>query len=363
MHGGRATARERQDRAAQKLAEKAQRESEECYRLLADHAEDFVGFNDAKGNRLYMSPSYFRRTGWTPNDLRSSSWRKRLHPDEVEMIRRTRTANLAGQATTIEHRVRCRDGSWIWVENRCKPVLDERGKVRRLVVWSRDITERKRLESEVLRISEGERQRFAADLHDGIRQELLGIGLITMELRRELERARDPLAARIREIESLINTAAVHTRDVALGINPVVSHGRGLMNALRDLVTATARKHGVRCAFSCPRPLIVGDSFTANQIFRIAQEALHNAATHAHATRISVRLAERAGEIALSIRDNGCGLPADVAAAPGMGLRVMKYRAGLIQGNITIRARRGRGTEVVCRVPKPARPQRRRQAG
>ncbi len=341
-----------EDITARKKAEQALRESEERYRLLADYSEDFVALNDAKGNRIYMSPSYFRRTGWSPEDLSSSSWKTRLHPDELPMIARARAANLAGETTSIEHRVRCRDGSWIWAENRCKPVLDANGKVQHMVVWARDITERKRLESEVLRISEGERQRVAADLHDGVRQELLGIGLILMDLRVDLEHAHDPLARKLREIESMLAEAAAHTREVALGINPMVSHGRGLVSALRGLTMITARKYRVRISFACPTPVLIEDPVVANEVYRIAQEALLNAARHARAKRITLRFTGNRKEVSLAVRDDGRGLPANVAAKPGMGLRLIKYRAGLIHGQLNIQCRRGGGTEVVLRVAR-----------
>lgn len=341
-----------EDITARKKAEQATRESEGRYRLLADYSEDFVALNDAQGHRIYMSPSYFRRTGWSPEDMRSSSWKSRLHPDELPMIARARAANLAGEATLIEHRVRCRDGSWIWAENRCKPVLDAKGKVQHMVVWARDITERKRLEGEVLRISEGERQRVAADLHDGVRQELLGIGLLLMDLRVKLEHARDPIGRKLREIESMLTEAAAHTREVALGINPMVSHGRGLVSALRGLATAIARQHGVRISLTCPNPVTIEDPVVANEVYRIAQEALLNAARHAGAKRITVRFTGNKKEVNLAVRDDGCGLPANVAAKPGMGLRLMKYRAGLIHGQLNIQPRRGGGTEVALSVAR-----------
>lgn len=127
-------------------AEQALRESEERYRLLADNAEDFVTLNDTQGNRLYVSPSFYRVTGWTPDEVQRSSWRARLHPEDMPLVEQARAANLAGQITTIEHRFRCRDGSWIWVESRCKPIFGADGKVEHLLLWSRDITARKRAE-------------------------------------------------------------------------------------------------------------------------------------------------------------------------------------------------------------------------
>lgn len=122
-------------------------EQDERYRLLADYAEDFVSLNDTEGNRLYVSPSFYRRTGWTPAEVQSSDWRARLHPEDLVLVERTRAANLAGETTCIEYRVHCRDGSWIWVEARCKPVTDAAGKVQRILLWAREITERKRAEA------------------------------------------------------------------------------------------------------------------------------------------------------------------------------------------------------------------------
>lgn len=121
-------------------------ESEAHYRLLADAADDFVSLHDTEGRRLYVSPSYHRVTGWTPEEIQSTDWRTRVHADDLPQVERTRAANLAGETTTIEHRLRCRDGRWLWVETRCKPILGRDGKVQQLLVWGRDITERKRVE-------------------------------------------------------------------------------------------------------------------------------------------------------------------------------------------------------------------------
>ena len=125
-------------------------ESEARYRLLADAAEDFVTLNETEGPWLYVSPSYYRVTGWTPEEIQSTDWRTRLHADDLPQIERTRAANLAGETTTIEHRIRCRDGRWIWVESRCKPILGRDGKVQRLLVWAREVTERKQVEAQFL---------------------------------------------------------------------------------------------------------------------------------------------------------------------------------------------------------------------
>ena len=130
-----------------KIAEDALQASETRYRLLADNTDDFVSLVDTQGNRLYFSPSYFRVTGWTPEEIQRTDWRVRLHPDELPMIEQTRAANLAGETTTIEHRVRCKTGAWLWVELKCKPLMGPDGRVQQLLLWGRDITDRKRTES------------------------------------------------------------------------------------------------------------------------------------------------------------------------------------------------------------------------
>ena len=177
---------------------------------------------------------------------------------------------------------------------------------------------------------------------------------LTNVLRQDMEVAGDPLAPQAARIERAISAAAGQTRQVARGMNPVVADGAGLMHALRELAAETARVRQVACTFHCPPPVSIENPTTANELFRIAQEAAFNAGRHSHAKRITLRLRETRGEIELAVVDNGRGLPADLGKARGMGLRVMQYRAGIIGGRLAIEPRRRGGTEVICRIPKTA---------
>ncbi len=143
----------RRDESDRIRAESALRESEGRYRLLAENADDLVTLLDPQENRLYISPSFFRVTGWQPEDILGSPWDARLHPEDISRIRQSREENLAGQTTLIEHRIRCRDGSWIWVEARCKPLFDPAGRVIQLLNWQHDITQRKAHEREIERLT------------------------------------------------------------------------------------------------------------------------------------------------------------------------------------------------------------------
>ena len=215
----------------------------------------------------------------------------------------------------------------------------------------RDISGRKTLEAEVLRISAEERQRMAADLHDGICQDLVGIGLAANVLQKEMQEAEDPHAERVGEIEAATLRVAAEARQLARGMSPVVPEGIGLMAALRQLAARTAATHRIKCPFFCRETVQVEDPVVANQLYRIAQEAIHNAVRHGSAKRIALHFGTDRRGIVLAVKDDGDGLPSERADGPGLGLRVMKYRAALIRAGIIIRPRsRGRGTEVICRL-------------
>ncbi|MFA5190613.1 MAG: PAS domain S-box protein [Verrucomicrobiia bacterium] len=148
-----------EDITARKEAEEALRESEARYRLLAENVEDFVTLLDAQENRLYISPSFYRVTGWTPEEVMRTAWDTRLHPDDIPLIKQSRAANRAGQTTFTEHRIRCRDGSWIWVESSCKPIPGPDGQMMQLLIWQHNITERKQAEETIQKLNQTLEQR------------------------------------------------------------------------------------------------------------------------------------------------------------------------------------------------------------
>ncbi|HEY3321683.1 MAG TPA: PAS domain S-box protein [Planctomycetota bacterium] len=148
------------DITERKRAEEALRESEERYRLLADHTEDIVVLFDSESNRLYASPSFYRKSGWRADEVDSKQWRTRVHPEDLAEVERAHAENLAGKATKIEYRARNKDGSWQWLDTSCKPILGADGKVWRMLVWAHDITARK-CADEALRESEERFQQLA----------------------------------------------------------------------------------------------------------------------------------------------------------------------------------------------------------
>jgi signal transduction histidine kinase len=209
------------------------------------------------------------------------------------------------------------------------------------------------LEREVVAAGERERHRIGADLHDGLCQYLAGITCVTNSLHEDLARLFPRLAATAAELDELLKDAVVQARNIARGIAPVQMEDDGLVLALDELAANTRRIHEIYCDFDTEGESRVPDCEIATHLYLIAQESTSNALRHGRATSISIRLIVDDNEIRLSIRDNGIGYQDGASSATGMGLRSMRYRAGVLNGTLDIARVREGGTEVCCRAPFP----------
>ena len=211
-----------------------------------------------------------------------------------------------------------------------------------------DITDKLRLEQEILNISEREQQRIAHDLHDGLGQLLVGVGLLTSALHKELKRKSIADARCLERIQEMIRESVAQARSLARGAHPVDPGPEGLMAALRHLCEHTERLFHVRCGFNCRQPVLMDDNQMATNLFRIAQEAVTNAVKHGKAGRIEIKLSQESGRIILAIKNDGVGMIVRRGKKTGMGLQIMRYRSGMIGGELSIQSSRSGTTTVMC---------------
>jgi signal transduction histidine kinase len=129
----------------------------------------------------------------------------------------------------------------------------------------------------------------------------------------------------------------------------------GLVDALRELAANINNGCPVSCKLECRQTVSLATVDANLHLYRIAQEAISNAIRHGRAKNITLELEDDGSEITLAITDDGVGLPADAWAKAGMGLRIMRYRAGMIGAELQIKRLTDRGTRVICRLPEPAR--------
>ena len=218
----------------------------------------------------------------------------------------------------------------------------------------RDLSERKNLEKKILRISEEEQHRIGQDIHDDLCQQLAAIGCLAKVSHQTLARSHHPEAANLAEIVRLITNANTRAREMSRGLMPVVLDAAGLMDALDELASSTERVFRVSCPFRCDPPVQVTDNTAAIQLYRIAQEAVANALKHSKADRIEMSLALEGGQIVLTVRDNGVGIPDhSPGKGTGMGLLTMNHRARMLGGTLTVEEDGFGGTVVKCSVPVP----------
>ncbi len=330
-------------------------ESEEQFRQMAENVQDAFWLIDARTlQALYVSPAFRKIWNW-PVDKNVVRWFAHIHPEDRERILRAFKNGLkTGVPGTVTYRLVWPDGSIRWIESTGSMIRDARGRPSRAAGLHRDVTEQRRLEAELLKATESERQRIGRDLHDSLGQSLTAIGYLADAVREDLVRHKRPEARDVRKLGRLIERTANQSHALARGLLLADLKRGGLAAALQELAFRTQELFGVACRYSGPALLPPLDANVSGQLYRIAQEAATNAAKHAHAKRIDVRLAKERRDLLLSVRDTGTGLSNKKPRAGGLGLDIMRYRAGLIGATLEIESRPNRGTTVHCRLPLPA---------
>jgi len=217
-----------------------------------------------------------------------------------------------------------------------------------VIVLVRDVTDRKRLEKEILEISSREQIRIGQDLHDGLGQHLTGVTFLTRALENKLAALSLPEAAEAAEIGRLVLQALSQTRNLARGIFPVELESSGLVQALIELAGTVEKLFKVSCRFEGDGTIMLNDRHLANHLFRLAQEAINNSVKHGKAKQVVIDLQRSGDKTVLAIRDDGVGFPAQGLKTNGLGLRIMQYRAQKIGGFLEVRPSDNGGTTVNC---------------
>jgi two-component system sensor histidine kinase UhpB len=207
--------------------------------------------------------------------------------------------------------------------------------------------ERRRAGSAALQAQEQERTRVARDLHDEVNQSLTGL-LLRLEAAREA--APPELEAELAKTKALANQAMRELLSLARQLRPTALDDLGLTAAIAGQVEQLARGD-IEASIATDGDFSnLGDDAQL-VVYRVAQEALSNAARHSDAGRVEVRLRRlEGGGVELAVADDGRGFAFDESEG-GLGIAGMRERALLIGGELTIESRPGRGTTIRLVVP------------
>ncbi|OHE66167.1 MAG: hypothetical protein A2001_09935 [Treponema sp. GWC1_61_84] len=215
------------------------------------------------------------------------------------------------------------------------------------------------LERELLDVSNDIMARIGRDIHDDLCQNIAGIGLMAAILEGSLRRAdfpqADAAAASAAEIARAASRTAAEAKGIARGLYPAELEAKGLVEAVAELVRSARARAKAGIALEVTPGFHIKNSDKALQLYRIVQEALSNAVSHAEASEIIVALRIDREAVTVEVADDGIGMgelsPALRRGTLGMGLRIMKYRASVIGGELRIRSK-DRGSVVSCRVAR-----------
>ena len=213
------------------------------------------------------------------------------------------------------------------------------------------IAERRRLEYELLEITEKERRRIGLDLHDDLGQQLSGLALMTKGLELKLAKRRARETSDAARIHNLVQQAMNHARGLARDLAALDLKGDDLPAAFGGLAQRASELFKISCQFERKGNLPALESSIASQLYKIAQEAVTNAIKHAKAKSVWISLADGSDTIVLTVQNDGLPFPSLKGSSTGMGLRIMNYRANLIGATLDINGSDPGGTRVICCVP------------
>jgi PAS domain S-box-containing protein len=333
------------------------RASEERHRELAAIVEgsgDAIFSKTLEGTIASWNRAAERFYGYAPEEVIGRPVTVLFPPGHEEELANTLNA-LASRNSVVNYETlrRKKDGSLVEVSLTVSPIRDAAGNVSGASVIARDISETRRLEKELLEISSAERRRIGHELHDGLGQYLAGIAFRAKALEQALAGEGSPHSPEAKELAGFVSNAISQARSLARGLDPVEVERSGLLASLKNLLEETRHFFNVHCQLRCrDREFKVGTQVSL-ALYRIAQEAIHNAITHGAARQITFELSVEAGRLCLLIQDDGTGFQTGTGSRTGMGLRVMGYRARSIGAKLKISSRPNQGTEIRCEAPFP----------
>lgn len=335
-------------------------ESEKRFRVMAETTPSLIWMSNRRGEIIYLNEKRISFTGEDPHAGYGDTWKTFIHPDDLQkVIDSNREGVLTRVSYSKEYRLRRQDGIYRWMLDIAAPRVDGDGSFAGFIGSANDVTDQKlaqealeKTSGRLIEAQEKERSRIARELHDDICQRLALLSLELEQTNQSLNDLPSVRAARMLEIRQ-------HCSDIA-GDVQALSHK--LHSSKLDYLGLVSALRGFCNEFSCQNQVVVEfhvDTFPDSVprsislcLFRVAQEALHNAVKHSGSDRFLVDLSAGAGQLHLNISDSGVGFDIDQAHQfDGLGLVSMQERVHSIKGSLIIQSAVGQGTSVSARVP------------
>jgi PAS domain S-box-containing protein len=341
-------------------AEKALRESEERFRLVANSAPVMIWMSGTDKLCTYFNKPWLDFTGRSLEEELGNGWAETVHPEDFERCLETYTKAFdSREPFQMEYRLRRHDGEYRWIFDSGVPRFNADGSFAGYIGSGIDVTERKLAEEALSTVSqklieahEEERSRIARELHDDVGQHLALLAVRLDGLKQDRAALAAGLGLQIGKVHEQVMDLASDIQALAHTLHPPKLEYLGLVAAAAGFCRELSDRHGVEIDFrseniaqGLPREISLS-------LFRVLQEALQNGIKHSGSRHFQVSLRRGANEIELTVHDSGIGFePEERIKGRGLGLTSMQERLKLVDGQLSIDSAAQRGTTIQARVP------------
>ncbi|MBC8246826.1 MAG: PAS domain S-box protein [Deltaproteobacteria bacterium] len=338
------------------LERQVKKRTEEITSILR-YTPAFVYIKDKEGHYMLVNSRYEELFGVQNEMIRGKTDHEVLPTAVADQFRSHDQKVISdNNPCQVEERIPQAEGVHTYLSVKF-PVYDESGNISGVGGISTDITEVKKTQDQLRLLSgsimdeqEKERSALARELHDELGQVLTALRIDSSWMLDRLKEIDPKSALRALSMCELIDKTIEEVRRMAFRLRPGVLDDLGLIDALEAYTTDFERRTGITCVFEHANVPNVSETL-ATAAYRIAQEALTNAARHAAASHIEVKVEAQNGNLFLNVVDNGKGFNLFELNEPeGFGLASMRERASLAGGELEIRSAAGEGTQIVCNM-------------
>jgi signal transduction histidine kinase len=283
-----------------------------------------------------------------------------VHPDDrVKVLTAANSCTPENPTCRVRYRVIRADGSVVWLEKNAHALFDEKGTMLRMIGMVADITERKLAEEAIsgmnrrlIEAQEAERARIARDLHDDIGQRLAMLSVMLEQTKRMAPHSDNDFPVRMDELRTQVQNISAEIYALSHKLHSSKLRHMDMVHAMRGFCMELSEQHNVNINFghkdipgSVPPEISIC-------LFRVLQEALHNAVKHSKVRLFDVEARGTSDAILLTVRDTGLGFDPEYAKkGNGLGLTSMHERVKLVNGELSINSQPRCGTSVHARVP------------